>query len=71
MVHIHLALEPHVGTPIVARTEAEAERLAKKSRAGSQSASVEPFDRHLADAYALLLSGSGKGRAVVRSWWCW
>ena len=28
MVNIHLALEPHVGTPIVARAEAEAARLA-------------------------------------------
>ena len=27
MVHIHVALEPHVGTPIVNRAEAEAERL--------------------------------------------
>lgn len=32
MVHIHLALEPHVGTPIVARAEAEAARLARLAR---------------------------------------
>ena len=32
MVHIDLALEPHVRTPIVARAEAEAARLAKKAR---------------------------------------
>jgi hypothetical protein len=48
MVHIHLALEPHVGTPIVARAEAEAQRLATKSRQGSDR-SPEPFERHLAD----------------------
>jgi hypothetical protein len=57
MVHIHLALEPHVGTPIVARAEAEAARLARSAR------HKEPFERHLADAYAALLSGTGKGRA--------
>ncbi|MGH2747422.1 MAG: HNH endonuclease [Actinomycetota bacterium] len=60
MVNIHLALEPHVGTPIVARAEAEAARLA---RAAKKTDSVEPFERHLADAYAALLCGSGKGRA--------
>lgn len=27
MVHVHLAFEPHVGTPIVNRAEAEAARL--------------------------------------------
>ncbi|MDQ4148537.1 MAG: HNH endonuclease [Actinomycetota bacterium] len=63
MVHIHLSVEPHVGSPIVARAEAEAERLRKKSRTASANPSTVPFERHLADAYALLLSGSGKGRA--------
>jgi hypothetical protein len=57
MVNIHLALEPHVGTPIVARAEAEAARLARAAD------SKEPFERHLADAYAALLCGSGKGPA--------
>src|SRR5918998_917285 len=60
MVHVHLAWEPHVGTPIVARAEAEAARLAKKAKAEGE---LEPFERHLADAYAALLSGNGKGRA--------
>lgn len=60
MVHINLALEPHVGMPIVARAEAEAARLAKRAKANH---SAEPFERHLADAYAALLAGSGKGRA--------
>jgi hypothetical protein len=60
MVHVHLALEPHVGAPIVARAEAEAARLATAAKkAGDQ----EDFDKHLADGYASLLSGSGKGRA--------
>ncbi len=60
MVHIHMELEPHVGSPIVARAEAEAQRLARKAKAGGEK---EAFERHLADAYAALLSGSGKGRA--------
>jgi 5-methylcytosine-specific restriction endonuclease McrA len=80
MVNIHLALEPHVGTPIVARAEAEAARLGRAARA---EASPEAFERYLADAYAALLRGSGgKGRArrpelvvlvsheVTRRGWC-
>lgn len=65
MVHIHLELEPHVGTPIVARAEAEAQRLAREAKragAGREGDSREPFDRYLADAYASLLSGSGTAR---------
>lgn len=60
MMHIHLALEPHVGVPIAARAEAEAARLGRDRRAAGKA---EPFECHLADAYAKLLSGSGKGRA--------
>jgi hypothetical protein len=60
MINIHLSLEPHVGTPIVARAEADALRLGRKAKA---PATKEPFQRHLADAFAALLSGSGKGRA--------
>jgi HNH endonuclease len=56
-VHVHLALEPHVGTPIVARAEVEAARIA---RAADRK---EPFERHLADAYAAVFSGLDKGRA--------
>ena len=59
MVHVHLALEPHVGTPIVARAEAEPQRIARASKDKDK----EPFERYLADAYARLLSGAGKGRA--------
>lgn len=60
MVHIHLQLEPHVSTPIVGRAEAEAQRIASKAKAAGES---EPFERYLADAYAALLSGAGKGQA--------
>lgn len=60
MVHIHVELEPHVGAPIVARAEAEAQRLARRAK---RARDQEPFERHLADAYAALLSGSGNGRA--------
>jgi hypothetical protein len=60
MVHVYLALEPHVGAPIVARAEAQAARLA---RASKKRGSKEPFEAHLADAYAALLLGTGRGRA--------
>lgn len=77
MVHIHLELEPHVGAPIVARAEAEAQRLARVAKAASRAGSggggsmtttsglsPEPFERHLADAYARMLAGgAGKGPA--------
>jgi hypothetical protein len=60
MVNIHIALEPHVGTPIVNRAEAEAARMVRQAKKKNQA---EPFERHLADAYAALLSGQGNGRA--------
>ncbi|HEY7873761.1 MAG TPA: HNH endonuclease signature motif containing protein [Actinomycetota bacterium] len=60
MVHVHLAWEPHVGAPIVARAEAEAQRIARSAKGEDAR---EPFERYLADAYAALLSGNGKGRA--------
>jgi 5-methylcytosine-specific restriction endonuclease McrA len=72
MVHVHLSFEPHVGAPIAARAEAEAARLARAARAAAKHGStkpkvaapdLEPFERYLADAYAALLSGKGKGRA--------
>lgn len=69
MTHIHIELQPHVGAPVVARAEAEAQRLARKAKAddrkGSETAGgpIEPFERYLADAYAALLAGgSGTGR---------
>lgn len=98
MIHIYLALEPHVGAPIVARAEAEAQRLLRAAKraqrdnaASKQTAKrngndagkdgVEPFAAYLADAYAAMLSGSGRGpttrpelvvlvdHAVVRRGW--
>lgn len=76
MTDIHLSLEPHIGSPIVTRAEAEAARLAKKAKteakarlakknghATREDVELEPFERHLADAYASLLYGNGKGRA--------
>ena len=61
MVNLHLALEPHIGAPIMARAEAEAQRLARAAK--KSGSDKEPFERYLADAYAKLLEGSGKGRA--------
>jgi hypothetical protein len=66
MVHIHLALQPHVAVPITARAEAEAARGAKRVRGSqpgedSQSGDGGSFEQHLADAYAVLLSGGGRG----------
>ena len=55
MVHIHLSFQPHIGTPIMARAEAEASRL---YRAAKKDGRQEPFERHLADAFAKMLSGS-------------
>lgn len=55
MINLHLCLEPHVGTPIVNRAEAEATRLHRKAK---KEGHHEPFERHLADAYAAMLQGS-------------
>jgi hypothetical protein len=63
MVHIHLALEPHVGTPIIARAEAHAARLAKKAR---NEGRIEAFERHAADAYAEMLPGAAVGGRTRR-----
>ena len=56
MISINLLLEPHVGVPIVNRAETEAGRLFRAAKRVSQQ---EPFERHLADAYACLLSSTG------------
>ena len=60
MTHIHLTLEPLAATPIVNRAEADAERLYKAARKSGQT---EAFEAYLADAFAAMLSGTGKGRA--------
>ena len=61
MIDIHLRFEPHVGVPIVARAEAQASRLFRKAKKENRH---EPYERHLADAYAEMLSGSSvKGPA--------
>jgi hypothetical protein len=75
MIDIHLKLEPHVGTPVVARAEAEAQRLLRTAKAAAREGEaaarraaavavpqVEPFERYLADAFAKLLSGEGEGK---------
>src|ERR687891_2694113 len=61
MVDIHLRFQPHLGTPIRNRAEAEASRLYREAKKNGQQ---EPFERHLADAYAKMLSGNGKGRTT-------
>jgi hypothetical protein len=61
MVNVHLRFEPHVGTPIVNRAEADAERLYRKAK---KNGTTEPFERMLADAYAGMLCGKGKGRTT-------
>ena len=61
MIHLHLALEPHIGVPIINRAETKAARLRATAR---KDGSTEPFERCLADAYAALLSGAAPtGRA--------
>ena len=55
MIDIHLRYQPHVGTPIVNRAETEAGRLYRKAKAEGRE---EPFERHLADAYASMLSSN-------------
>jgi hypothetical protein len=62
MVNINLRFQPHVGTPIVNRADAEAARL---YRAAKKTGDQEPFERYLADAYAKMLSGNGKGRTTA------
>jgi hypothetical protein len=63
MIDIHLRFEPHVGAPIVARNEAEAQRRARTAKSAGDE--PEPFERYLADAYAAMLTAPGKvtGRA--------
>jgi hypothetical protein len=61
MVNINLRFQPHVGTPIVNRADAEAGRLYRDAKSNGNR---EPFECHLADAYAMLLAGKGTGRTT-------
>ena len=55
MIDIHLRYQPHIGTPIVNRAETEAGRLYRKAKSEGKQ---EPFERHLADAYASMLTSN-------------
>ena len=72
MVTIHLRLQPHVGTSIVNRAEAKAARL---FRAAKKEGRQEPFERHLADAYAGMRAPwrvvPPRGPPGAPSWSCW
>ena len=67
MVHIHLALEPHVGTPIVARAEAEAARVAKRR----QEEPKEPSNATWRTPTRRCWRGPAGGGPGDPSWWCW
>lgn len=56
MRSINLRLTPVLDEAIVNRAEAEAQRL---HRAAKSEGREEPFERHLADAFAKMMSGSG------------
>jgi hypothetical protein len=60
MVHIHVALEPHVGTPFVNRAEATATRLHRTARRAGRPGA---FERHLADAYGGILGSTTPTRS--------
>ena len=62
MVNVHLRFQPHVGTAIVNRAEADAQRLYR--RAKKETGEPEPFECYLADAFEQMLSGKGKGRTT-------
>jgi hypothetical protein len=51
-------LEPVIGVPVLARLEAEAERLRRSAR---RAGSTEPFQAHAADALASMLTNGSAG----------
>jgi hypothetical protein len=55
MRNIHLKLPPVLGEAICNRAETEAQRLHRSAKSEGRA---EPFERHLADAFAKMLSGS-------------
>jgi hypothetical protein len=67
MVTIHLSLEPHVGTPLVARAESEAARVARSTPKESR----DPFERYLADAYVSSCRGRKRHVPADPSSSCW
>lgn len=62
MVNVHLRFQPHVGTAIVNRAEADAQRLYKQAK--KETGEPEPFECYLADAFEQMLTGKGKGRTT-------
>lgn len=62
MVNVHLRFQPHVGTAIVNRAEADAQRLYKQAK--KETGRPEPFECYLADAFEQMLAGKGKGRTT-------
>lgn len=62
MVNVHLRFQPHVGTAIVNRAEADAQRLYKQAK--KETGEPEPFECYLADAFEQMLTGNGKGRTT-------
>lgn len=76
MVNLQLRMQPHIGTPLVAKAEAEAQRLMAAAKAaakahaadsrtgGDEPPVIEPFERYLADAFAQMLAGNGKSRTT-------
>jgi hypothetical protein len=55
MRNIHLKLPPVIGEAICNRAENEAQRLHRDAKRENRA---EPFERHLADAFAKMLAGS-------------
>ena len=55
MKNIHLKLPPVLGEAVCNRAEADAQRLHREAKREGRE---EPFDRHLADAFAKMLAGS-------------
>ena len=60
MLHLHAALPPEVGLPLVHRLDAETDRIRREAR---RAGSTEPRDAHAAEALVRMLEGNGRGRA--------